>query len=164
MTRATVGRTTARRPGPAVPGLFWLGLIGLVGSCADGLPTFGAGNTRGPLGRADQPRFSAFDCSQPVKSKVYMTDGRCMPAATKGKVPVPATVVQRLVETTMEGWKCSLRVTSHVHYCGIASYTQALPVSETDVPRQVTVGECSHWVRRQAVFHPHGGEHKVNVP
>ena len=64
----------------------------------------------------------------------------------------------------MEGWKCQLRVTKRVHYCGVASYTQALPVSETDVPRQISVGECSHWVQRQAVFHPHGGEHKVNVP
>ena len=73
-------------------------------------------------------------------------------------------LVQQLSERRAKGWLCRATVTTEVHYCGFASYTQALPLSTTDQHRMTSITECHQWVHGKTVRHHAGGQHTITVP
>ena len=57
-----------------------------------------------------------------------------------------------------------LVVTSHICYCGVASYTQTIPVGQTEETRRVSTSKCIDWVNKRQVVLEDGRKHRIEVP
>ena len=111
-----------------------------------------------------RPKVVGYDCTRPTSSRVYQAHGSCsLPEELNNRKAV-ATIYQHVPETRPTGWSCTLVVTSHVRYCGVASYTQTIPVGQTEETRRVSTSECVDWVNKKQVVLEDGRKHRVEVP
>ena len=135
-----------------------------VAICVLGTPTRSQTDTFGGLGEEELPLLQGYQCQQPRKSEIYTLEGRCRSTPRDRGQNREAVLIQRLSERRAKGWLCRATVTTNVHYCGFASYTQALPLSTTAQHRTTSLAECRHWVHGKTVRHPAGGLHTIAVP
>ena len=111
-----------------------------------------------------RPKVVGYDCTRPTSLRVYQARGSCsLPEELNNRQAV-ATIYQHVPETRPTGWSCMLVITSHVRYCGVASYTQTIPVGQTEETRKVSTSECVDWVNKRQVVLEDGHKHRIEVP
>ena len=98
-----------------------------------------------------------------VQTIITRKDSQCTLYRDKPKV-TQSTLIQKEIELTLQGFKCAVVHTRRVHYCGIWSYTQSIPVGYTLLPKRVSVAECQAMVRQQ--YYTEGGDKKypLSIP
>ena len=79
-------------------------------------------------------------------------------------MPAMATIMQTRPETRPMGWKCRVRRTRAIHYCGIASYKKAIPIHTASEPVTVDVGMCWQMAHRMSYDGPYGTKHPLAIP
>ena len=114
-------------------------------------------------GNMAQPSMTGYDCGTPVQTIITRKDWQCTMYRDKPKV-TKSILIQKEIELTLQGFKCAVVHTRRVHYCGIWSYTQSIPVGYKALPKRVSVAECQAMVRQQ--YYTEGGDKKypLSVP
>ena len=110
------------------------------------------------------PKVVSYDCTKPTSLKIYQAKGSCSLLEEQNNHQTVATIYQHIPETRPTGWSCTLVVTSHVRYCGLASYTQTIAVGQTEETRKVSTSECVDWVNKRQVVLEDGRKHRIEVP
>ena len=80
--------------------------------------------------KAEDTVVTGYDCLRPISSRVITAETACVMEQPDLGRATRAWVLQSRRETRPRGWKCTAQHQRIVHYCGIASYTQAIPVAD----------------------------------
>ena len=107
-------------------GTLMVGLKVVLGLCLTGAHAM--------LTRQEGPKIIGYDCTRPKSSRIYQARGSCTVLDLGAGQMKDARIYQYVPEMRPSGWSCQVVVTSHVRYCGFASYTQTLPVGVTEEP------------------------------
>ena len=112
-----------------------------------------------------EPSLRAWDCSTPTQSRILDSGTVCEAGQDNAAgVNRRIQVIQVQSQYRLPGYKCKLSESLHVSYCGISSYTQAIPFGYTMRPKKLTREECRRAVRDRKYKTPTGESHEVQIP
>ena len=73
-----------------------------------------------------------YDCSSPRDLKIWDAATRCKDQAERKLEEKEVTVVQRITEQWLSGYKCSVKLHRKSYYCGLLSYAKTILSAEQE--------------------------------
>ena len=114
--------------------------------------------------KAEDAVVTGYDCLRPISSRVITAETACVMEQPDLGRATRAWVLQSRRETRPRGWKCTAQFQRIVNYCGIASYTQAIPVADEAEDMHLDAGTCWSLVHKGVYRGPDGTKKPLAVP
>ena len=87
--------------------------------------------------------ISGYDCSSPKDLKIWDAATRCKDQAERKLEEKEVTIVQRITEQWLSGYKCSVKLHRKSYYCGLLSYAKPILSAEQEEKLLLSTQECS---------------------
>ena len=89
------------------------------------------------------PTISGYDCGTPKDLKIWDAATRCKEQAERKLEEKEVTIVQRISEQWLTGYKCSVKLHRKSYYCGLLSYAKPILSAEQEETLLLSAQECS---------------------
>ena len=94
--------------------------------------------------------FQAHDCSSPINME-YISHSKCR-IPTNTVLQKTQIIVQETTVSDVDGYECSISLTTIISFCGAYSHTKETGESTFSIPQKVSPGLCRDMVSNQAFF------------
>ena len=106
-----------------------------------------------PLGISGY-KISYKNCQKPLRIQRFSALEICDESPEEKSEPENYNLIQPKREIQMSGYRCSIKKSAHLLYCGAFSHTKLLQPPQVDVPRRVTPAECRQIVNSKKFMVP----------
>ena len=91
----------------------------------------------------DAQSIKGYDCSSPRDLKIWDASTRCKDESERKLEDAEVTVIQRVTEQWLTGFKCSVKLHRKSYYCGLLSYAKPILSAEQEETLLISAQECS---------------------
>ena len=91
----------------------------------------------------DSQSIRGYDCSSPRDLKIWDASTKCKDKWERKIEDQKVTIVQRINEQWLTGFKCSVKLHWKSYYCGLLSYAKPILSAEQEETLLISSQECS---------------------